>query len=130
MPYQYLSEDRPAVAPDRLEAVVFLRPGTSWWADVGGNPVFVKPNGDVDEDVIPPTDEEIDEIHSILLEEWKEEEQRVEFRRHLNNITRAEWFLWKDIDNDIIPGKSGKFYSLIKDMVDKYDGEVDSPFKE
>ena len=130
MPYRYLSEDRPPVAPDRLEAVVHLRPNTSWWADVGGNPVFVKPNGDVDEDIIPPTPEEIDEIHSIMLEEWKEEEKRIQLRNLLGNITKSEWYLWKDIDNNIIPGKEGKFYSLIKSILDKYEGEIDSPFKE
>lgn len=120
MSYRYLSENRPPVKPDRLEAVTFLRPGTSWWADVSGNPVFVKPDGSVDENVVKPSDEEIDEIYNVMLEEWAIEESKINVRNYLNNITKTEWLLWKDIDEEYIPGKEGNFYNEIKDKLDKY----------
>ncbi len=120
MAYQYLPKHRPPVPPTKLEAVTYLRPGKSWWADVGGNPVFVKPDGSVDEEVIPPTDEELEEILSLMLEEWKIEEKRIELRQWLDGITEKEWWLWKDIHDGVIPGKEGKFYQNIKSIIDKY----------
>lgn len=120
MTYQYLQKHRPPVAPTKLETVSYLRPGKSWWADVGENPIFVKPDGTIDEEVIPPTEEEMQEILSFMLEEWKIEEQRIELRRLLEGITEKEWWLWKDIDDDIIPGKQGVFYQNIKSVIDKY----------
>ena len=120
MAYKYLPKFRPPVPPTKLEAVTYLRPGKSWWADVGGNVIFVKPDSTVDEDVIPPTDEELEEILSLMLEEWKVEEKRIELRQWLDGITEKEWLLWKDIHDYIIPGKQGKFYLNIKSSIDKY----------
>jgi hypothetical protein len=34
--------------------------------------------------------------------------------------------LWKDIDDNIIPGKEGKFYQNIKSVIDKYSEEKES----
>jgi len=123
MTYQYLAKHRPPIAPDRLEAVTFLRPGKSWWCDIGGKPIFTNADGSVDEEVIPPTDEEIDHIHSLMLEEWKIEEKRIYLRQLLDNLSEKEWWMWQDIDADIIPGKEGKFYTEIKSVIDKYSEE-------
>jgi hypothetical protein len=120
MAYKYLPKFRPPVPPTKLEAVTYLRPGKSWWSDVGGSPIFVKPDGTVDEEVIPPTDEELEEVLSLMLEEWEEEEKRIELRQWLDGITEKEWWLWKDIHDEIIPGKEGKFYQNIKSTIDKY----------
>jgi len=120
MAYKYLAEGRPPIAPTILETVSYLRPGKSWWADVGEKPVFVKSDGTVDEEVICPSQEEMEEILSLMLEEWKIEEERIQLRILLNGIREIDWWLWEDINSDIIPGKDGKFYQNIKSVLDKY----------
>lgn len=132
---EYLQKGRPPVPPTRLEAIQYFLPGKSIWIDIEGvvrvaSTDFISPHSNgVEQNFIEPElppDEEIDRILDLMLEEWKVEEKRMELRSKLPNLLESIWNLWKDIDADIIPGKSGSFYTSIKDVIDKYSEGEDS----
>lgn len=123
----YLPKDRPPVPPTKFDVYRYFFPNKSISIDIEGNvsfPIPLDPNSNDTEvkyeQVELPSEEELDTILQLMLEEWGIEEKRIDLRNHLKGITEKEWWLWKDIHDDIIPGKNGKFYQNIKSTIDKY----------
>ena len=122
--FKYLKEDRPPVPPTIWDAGVYWveskNPDTNCTVNlsIDNEVYFITEN----ENFVYPEDGELDKILSNLLDEWKiyEEIRNLRFQLPIGSErTYMYELLWEDIHNNIIPGKSGKFYEKCKDIMIK-----------
>ena len=125
---KYLNEERPPVPPTLADAVAYLRPGLGWWTDIDDKIIFMDVDGKKhpDNDSLQLTEEEEKDFFENANEEWVTLEQQQELRKLLPTKEKQLYCLWKDMHDDIIPGKDGLFYKSIQSVIAKYSEGKDS----
>jgi hypothetical protein len=119
---KYLNTERPPVPPCLADALSYYRPGIGWWCDIEDKVVFMDIDGNThpDNDSLQVTEDELEIFYAEAEKEWVILKQQQELRTKFPPASRLLHMLWKDMDDDIIPGKDGSFYKTIQSVIAKY----------
>ena len=125
---KYLKSERPPCPPTLADAISYYRPGIGWWCDVEENVIFMDVDGNKhpDNDSLQVTEEELKTFYVEAEKEWVVLKQQQELRTQFGSSQQIWYRLWKDMHDDIIPGKDGSFYQHVHSVIAKYSEGKDS----
>lgn len=89
-----------------------------WDWNVEGNVVFdCKTEDDIS---LIPDRKMIEQLHQLMLDEFNVlDKLKIKYEKIQNDIATPQYLvdLWLDMDDDIVPGKNGRFYNSMKETV-------------